>query len=117
MPPAFAANDINVTPEQTAQAVDDGGAQVIDVRQQYEWDAGRIAGTVHIEMERLVSSAESIERDRPVIFCCRVGSRSAMAARAFRGSGYDAYSMTGGLVRWAAEERPLEPEGATVAPH
>lgn len=117
MASVFGADDINLTPGQTAQALAEGSAQVVDVREQYEWEAGRIAGTVHIEMERLASQAETIERERPVIFCCRLGARSAMAARAFRGAGYDAYTMAGGLERWAEEDRPLTPEGGTVAPH
>jgi rhodanese-related sulfurtransferase len=58
-----------------------------------------------------------VERDRPVVFYCRVGARSGMAMQAFRASGYDAYSLTGGLVRWAAEQRPLSPEGGRVADH
>jgi rhodanese-related sulfurtransferase len=36
---------------------------------------------------------------------------------AFRASGYEAYSLRGGLVRWAGENRPLSPEGGTVANH
>jgi rhodanese-related sulfurtransferase len=40
-----------------------------------------------------------------------------MAAQAFRNAGYDAYSMAGGLSRWAEEGRPLEPEGGRVADH
>ena len=40
-----------------------------------------------------------------------------MAADAFRRAGYDAYSMAGGLERWAEEGRPLEPEGGHVAAH
>jgi rhodanese-related sulfurtransferase len=52
-----------------------------------------------------------------VIFYCRVGARSAMAAQAFRASGYEAYSMSGGLRRWADEDRPLAPAGGTVADH
>ncbi len=51
------------------------------------------------------------------MFYCRVGSRSQMAAQAFRVSGYEAYSMAGGLVRWAREGRPLSPEGGRVAEH
>ena len=40
-----------------------------------------------------------------------------MAAQALRASGFDAYTMAGGLVRWADEGRPLSPEGASVADH
>ena len=40
-----------------------------------------------------------------------------MAAQAFRASGYDAYSMAGGIQLWHDERRPLSPDGATVADH
>jgi rhodanese-related sulfurtransferase len=117
MPSVFDSNDIEVTTEQTAEALASDGAQVIDVREQYEWDEGRIEGAVHIEMERLASNAQEIDKERPVIFHCRLGSRSAFAAQAFRRAGYDAYSMAGGIQQWANEFRPMVPEGATVADH
>ena len=40
-----------------------------------------------------------------------------MAAQAFRGDGVDAYSMAGGMTRWQEEQRPIAPEGGTVAGH
>jgi rhodanese-related sulfurtransferase len=91
--------------------------QVIDVRETYEREAGHIEATRHIELNRLTAEAASIERDRPVVFYCRVGSRSGMAAEAFRASGYEAYSLDGGLLRWAEEGRTLSPEGGIVARH
>ena len=87
---------------------------MIDVRRRYEWDGGRLAGARHIEMNELPSAAESIPRDRPVLFYCRGGNRSAMAVEAFREAGFDAYSMAGGLQAWADEGRPLDPEGGEV---
>jgi rhodanese-related sulfurtransferase len=92
-------------------------AQLIDVREDYEWDAGRIEGARHIALGEVAAQAESIDRDRPVVFYCRVGSRSTMAAQAFRRAGYDAYSMDGGLEAWAAEGHALEPASGTVAQH
>jgi rhodanese-related sulfurtransferase len=108
---------LEVTTEQTAKALAEAGAQVIDVREPYERDAGHVAGTRHIEMQQLPSSTDTIDRDRPVIFQCRVGGRSLMAAQAFRNAGYKAYSMAGGLSRWAEEGRPLEPADGHVADH
>jgi hydroxyacylglutathione hydrolase/adenylyltransferase/sulfurtransferase len=108
---------LEVTTDQTARALVDGGAQVVDVREPYEREAGYVAGTRHIELQHLASHADSLDRDRPVIFYCRAGSRSLMAAQAFRRAGYDAYSMAGGLVEWAGEGRPLEPAGGHVADH
>lgn len=91
--------------------------QVIDVREPYEREAGHIAGTAHIPMNELTARAGEIDRERPVVFYCRVGARSDMAAQAFRASGYRAASMRGGLVRWTEEQRPLAPAGGHVADH
>jgi hydroxyacylglutathione hydrolase/adenylyltransferase/sulfurtransferase len=113
---AFSSPDIEVTPAQ-ARELAESGAQLIDVRESYEHEAGRIAGARHIELERLASKADTIDRDRPVVFHCRLGSRSAMAAQAFRAAGYDAWSMAGGLQRWFDEDLPLEPDGGHVADH
>jgi len=113
---AFSSPDIEVTPAQ-ARELAESGAQLIDVRESYEHEAGRIAGARHIELERLASQADTIDRDRPVVFHCRLGSRSAMAAQAFRAAGYDAWSMAGGLQRWFDEDLPLEPDGGHVADH
>ncbi len=108
---------IEVTPEQTEASLAAGDATLIDVRETYEWEAGRIDGARHIELERLAAQAETIDRDRPVIFQCRLGARSLMAAQAFRRAGFEAWSMAGGLERWAQEGRPMVPDGATVADH
>jgi rhodanese-related sulfurtransferase len=111
-------DQIDVDPARVAQWLrEDPAPQVIDVREAYERDAGHIAGTRHIELNNLTAAAATVERERPVIFYCRVGGRSTMAAQAFRASGFQAYSMDGGLQRWAQEGRPLEPEGGSVADH
>ena len=78
------------------------GWLVVDVREPYEREAGRIPGTRHIEMERLASQAESIPRDRPVVFQCRLGARSGLATRAFRAAGWEAFNLRGGIQAWVA---------------
>jgi hydroxyacylglutathione hydrolase/adenylyltransferase/sulfurtransferase len=109
--------DIEITPEEAERRVREGTAVIIDIREQYEWDAGRIAGARHIEIERLASKAPTIDKDTSVVFQCRAGARSLMAAQAFRRAGYDAYSMAGGLEEWHRAGFPLEPEDGTVAAH
>ena len=111
------AGDRDITPEQADALVRGEDAQLIDVREDYEWDAGRIGGARHIVLGEVASQASTIDQGRPVVFYCRVGSRSAMAADAFRRAGYDAYSLHGGLEAWAGDGRPLEPADGTVASH
>jgi rhodanese-related sulfurtransferase len=107
--------EADLTPEELRERA--GGMQLIDVREDYEWDAGRIAGARHVELGELTAQAATIDRDQPVVFYCRVGARSRMAADAFRAAGYDAYSLAGGLEAWEAQGFPLDPDGGTVAPH
>jgi rhodanese-related sulfurtransferase len=113
---AFSDPDIELTPQRVAELLE-SGAQLVDVREDYEWDAGRITGARHIELERLASQADTIDRERAVVFQCRLGARSAMAAQAFRTAGYEAYSMQGGLTEWVAVGLPIEPEDGRVAEH
>jgi hydroxyacylglutathione hydrolase/adenylyltransferase/sulfurtransferase len=110
--------DLAIEPERLAAwLLEDPELQVIDVRESYEREAGHIAGTRHIELNMLSAEAASLDAQRPVVFYCRVGARSTMAAQALRASGFEAYSMAGGLLRWAHEERPLAPDGGSVADH
>ena len=100
--------DLDVTPQWVQERHAAGEIQLIDVREDYEWDAGHVAGARHIELQRVAASAESIDRETPVVFYCHVGSRSTMAADAFRRAGYDAYSMEGGIEAWATNGLPVE---------
>jgi rhodanese-related sulfurtransferase len=103
------------TPQQVADLLAKGEIQLIDVRQPEEHEAGRIAGDRFIELAQLSAQVDSIDRDRPVVFYCRSGSRSAMATEAFRGAGFDAHNMVGGLLDWDAARLPLDPPGGYVA--
>ncbi len=112
------AADLDLDPQRVAEGLDgDPALQVIDVREPYEREAGYIDGSRHVELVALSAAADTVDRERPVVFYCRVGSRSQMAAQAFRAAGFDAYSMSGGLARWAGEGRPLRPAGGHVADH
>jgi rhodanese-related sulfurtransferase len=104
-----------LSPRQVADLVRDHDAQLVDVREPYEHEAGRIGGDLHIELDRLTSEAGSIDRERPVVFYCRSGSRSALAAQSFAASGYSAHNLTGGLAAWVKDGLPIEPADGRVA--
>lgn len=113
---AMASEPFEITPARAAE-LQAAGALLIDVREPYERDAGHIGGSRHIELAALSAAAPTIERDRTVVFYCRVGARSAMAADAFRSSGYDACSLAGGLLAWVSAGLPLTPQDGHVASH
>jgi rhodanese-related sulfurtransferase len=105
----------DLSPRQVADLIADGGVQLVDVREPFEHEAGRIAGDLHIQLERLSAEAGSIDRERTVVFYCRSGSRSDLAAQAFAASGYSAHNLTGGLKAWVADGLPIEPADGRVA--
>jgi rhodanese-related sulfurtransferase len=106
---------VDLAPERAAAMVDEG-AMLIDVRRDYEWDAGHVAGARHIEVNELTAAADSIPGERPVVFVCRSGSRSALAAAAFREAGWDAHHVEGGLYAWVEAALPIDGEIAEPRP-
>jgi rhodanese-related sulfurtransferase len=107
--------DSDYEPHEVAELLEQSEIQLIDVRQPEEHEAGRIAGGRLIELSQLAAELDTIDRDRPVVFYCRSGSRSAMATEAFRGAGFDAHNMVGGLLDWHAADLPLDPHDGYVA--
>jgi rhodanese-related sulfurtransferase len=103
-----------VSREEARKLVDEG-AQLLDVRADHEWEAGRIAGAAHVPLPELPQRLGEIDKDRPVVVYCRGGNRSSMATDALTDAGYEAVKLSEGIVGWSEEELPLEPEGGYVA--
>jgi rhodanese-related sulfurtransferase len=97
-----------LSPEQAAELVANGEVELIDVREDHEREAGHIPGSRHLELGSLADRAAELPTERPLVFQCRVGARSAMAAFAFRRAGFDAHNLDGGIVEWAARGLPVE---------
>ena len=95
-------------PERAAELLVAGDVELIDVREPHEREAGHIPGSRHVELATLADSADALPADRPIVFQCRVGARSAMAAFAFRRAGFDAHNLDGGIVAWAERGLPVD---------
>jgi rhodanese-related sulfurtransferase len=103
-----------VSREEARKMIDEG-AQLVDVRADHEWEAGHIGAAKHVPLPELPNRTGEIDKDRPVVVYCRGGNRSSMATAALGDAGYDAVKLTEGIVGWAGEDLPLEPEGGYVA--
>lgn len=103
-----------ITREEAQRLVDEG-AQLVDVRADHEWEAGRIPGAKHLPLAELDERTGEIEQDRPVVLYCRGGNRSTMATDALAAAGYDAAKLSEGIVGWEEAGLPLEPEGGYAA--
>jgi len=83
---------------------------LVDVREESEWNAGRIPGSVHIGkgvIERDVEAKIS-DRDTPLVLYCGGGFRSALVADNLQKMGYThVISMDGGVRGWKDKGLPL----------
>ncbi len=79
------------------------GYRVIDVREPFEWDAGRIAGAVHVPLAEVPRRLDEVapELGTPVLLYCAAGARSARAAEFLARAGYTAVvSMKATTADW-----------------
>jgi rhodanese-related sulfurtransferase len=86
--------------------------QILDVREDDEWTAGRIEGAVHIPLGELDTRVSELDRDRPVVTVCRSGGRAGKAAELLNAAGLNAEVMDGGMTQWAKDKLPFStPDG------
>lgn len=95
--------------EQARQA-QQNGAQMIDVRERDEWDAGHIAGALFYPVTRISSDPEvDVDPNTPIVTYCKAGGRAERAAEVLRAAGYrDVRAMSGGFADWQAAGYPTE---------
>lgn len=97
-------------PNTVQQRRDD--VQILDVREDDEWAAGRIEGAIHIPLGDLPARLGELDRDRPVVTVCRTGGRAGKAAEQLTAAGLSTAVMDGGMQQWEREQQPLSaPDG------
>ena len=75
-----------------------GQIQLVDCREPYEWEAGRIKA----------GAGQDLDQNKSVAVICRSGNRSELATLMLQARGFEAYNVEGGMEAWAAEGLPLE---------
>ncbi len=91
---------------------------LLDVREAAEYDQGHLDGALLVPRGVLETAADFSypkrfqalvdAREHPVVLYCASGGRSAMAAATLKRMGFnDVYSLAGGVMQWAKEQRPL----------
>jgi adenylyltransferase/sulfurtransferase len=84
--------------------------QLIDVRENWEWQIARIPGAKLVPLSDFESASSEIDRDREVVLYCKVGARSMHAAEYLADRGFPRVAnLSGGILRWADEVDPAVP--------
>ncbi|MCY4021257.1 MAG: rhodanese-like domain-containing protein [Chloroflexi bacterium] len=85
--------------------------QLIDVREEEEYAAARIPGTINIPLSEFPARIDEISEDSPVLLVCNTGIRSSQAALFLAGMGYeDLYNIEDGTKGWMKKGYPVEGE-------
>jgi adenylyltransferase/sulfurtransferase len=84
--------------------------QLIDVREPHEAEIAQIGGEL-LPMGQIMTNADKIVKDKPVIVHCRSGARSASVIQALeKQHGFtNLFNLKGGILAWAKEIDPSMP--------
>ena len=87
-----------------------GSVQLLDVREQAEWEEQRIPGSVFVPYHDLHELPEELDPGRPVAVVCSSGQRSAVAASLLKrlGAPHVIHVVDGGVGSWARAGWPVE---------
>ncbi len=94
-----------ISAQELAQRLGDGGEFVLDVRRQGEWDMGHIEGARRLVHTQLPKTLGELPRGREIVVNCRSGVRSARACSLLQREGLDAVNLAGGIKAWVKESQ------------
>ena len=95
--------------EEAKRMIDEGNVQVIDAREPWEHAECHVPGSLRIQHMAVLLQADKLATDRPILFICKSGQRSAVAAEFAASLGLeDLYNVEGGHTAWQAAGYPME---------
>jgi len=79
-------------------------AQLIDIREADEFNAGHILGARNIPLSQIRMRYKELRKDQPVYLYCQSGFRTGRAAQYLKKQGYkDFYQLQGGFKSWTGK--------------
>lgn len=83
-----------------------GKVQLIDIREPYEYNGGKLVGSTNIPMGNLLSSPEKyLTKEKEYYIVCLSGSRSSMTCRRLSKLGYNVINVGGGVGSYVGTKR------------
>jgi hydroxyacylglutathione hydrolase len=87
----------------------DEGYEIVDVREDWEWNKGHVPGARHIVLSSLLSNPSGQKIRDKTIFVCQTGERSSVASEMAVALGTkDVVNFRGGTKAWKDAGLPLE---------
>ena len=101
------------TPQVSARAANalvNGGAVLLDVREPEEWHEGHAPAAILIPMAEVQARRHELPDNAHIVVVCRSGGRSAAITDSLRAGGYDAVNLAGGMCAWTVAGLPVVTE-------
>ena len=101
-----------ITAPELKQRIDQGDdLQIIDVREQHEFEIGRIPNSNLIPLGQVLNRMDEIDPNRETVVHCKMGGRSAKAVKQLQELGYSgARNLEGGILAWIDRIDPSQPK-------
>jgi rhodanese-related sulfurtransferase len=100
---------VRVTVQEAKEKLDSGEVALIDVREPGEFAAGHIPGATLIPVNSVPARKDELPNDKPLLFVCAKGQRSALAAEFAAAFGFkDLYNLEGGTDAWREAGLPVD---------
>ena len=91
-----------------------GDVQLLDVREQAEWDAGHIPDSAFTPWHDIAEVPDGLDSEKPIAVMCGSGQRAATGASLIQrfGAGEVVHVVEGGVPKWGKLGHPLESSGS-----
>lgn len=76
---------------------------IIDVREDFEVESGKIPGAKHIALGTIPERLNELDKNEHYYMVCRSGGRSSSACEFLIQNGYNVTNMVGGMLVWEGE--------------
>lgn len=105
----FGRNYLAASVADLQHAMTTGQVELVDVREQYEYDEGHLRPSKLIPLGQLQKRVKELDSTKPVYILCRSGARAITAAHQLTSAGFgDVRVVEGGILAWARAGYPVE---------
>ena len=100
-----------LSPIQAVAEMNNSETVVIDCREPHEYTKGHIPNSINVPLGKIDEKINelNLEKQRPVIVACQIGSRSSAAGKKLSNAGFEhIYALRGGIQAWEDNHLPLK---------
>jgi rhodanese-related sulfurtransferase len=97
-----------MSPSEVLERARRGEVEVLDVSEAHEWSWERLPIGGRVDWTRVLSRDRSwIPEGKTLVFACRLGGRSQIAAQTLAREGYTTANLSGGVWAWQGVGLPV----------